>query len=129
MALSNSNINQSIYDVTCCSGSSFYDNSAINFNYSIVEDNAYNIDSCSTIKNYIRQNIDGTLDLSYDKLTYNATNRICNTLEPSGPLFNKRGMLFSKTQTNSNIFTDVKTMPSDIINYISFMIILTLLCC
>jgi hypothetical protein len=120
MALSNSNINQSIYDVTCCSGSSFYDNSAINFNYSIVEDNAYNIDSCSTIKNYIRQNIDGTLDLSYDKLTYNATNRICNTLEPSGPLFNKRGMLFSKTQTNSNIFTDVKTMPSDIINYISF---------
>ena len=117
--LANSNINQSIYDVTCCSGSSFYNNNNINFNYSVIKDNTSNITDCSNIKSIIRQSISGTIDLSYDQLIFNTTNRICNTLEPTGQLFNKRGMLFSKTESKSNIFSDPKTMPSDIINYIS----------
>ena len=118
--LTTSNINQSIYDVTCCSGSSFYNNNDINFNYSVVKDNTSNITDCLNIKSIIRQSISGTIDLSYDQSSFNTTNNICNTLEPTGQLFNKRGMLFSKTETRSNIFTDPKTMPNDIINYISF---------
>ena len=117
--LANSSIDQSIYDVTCCSGSSFYNNSNINFNYSVINTNTSNITDCSNIKNIIRQSISGTIDLSYDPLIFNATNNICNTLEPTGPLFNKRGMLFSKSESKSNIFSDPKTMPNDIINYIS----------
>ena len=117
--LANSSINQSIYDVTCCSGSSFYNNNNINFNYSVIKTNTSNIADCSNIKNIIRQSISGTIDLSYDPLIFNTTNRICNTLEPTGSLFNKRGMLFSKSESKSNIFSDPKTMPNDIINYIS----------
>ena len=117
--LANSSIDQSIYDVTCCSGSSFYNNSNINFNYSVIATNTNNITDCSNIKNIIRQSISGTIDLSYDPLIFNTTNNICNTLEPTGPLFNKRGMLFSKSESKSNIFSDPKTMPNDIINYIS----------
>ena len=117
--LANSSINQSIYDVTCCSGSSFYNNNAINFNYSVVKDNASNITDCSNIKSIIRQGISGTIDLSYDPLIFNTTNSICNTLEPTGRLFNKRGMLFSKSESNSNIFSDTKTMPNDILIFIS----------
>lgn len=119
-ALTNSNINQSIYDITCCSGSSFYDNSNINFNFNAIIDNSLNIDSCSTIKTYIRRSISGEIDLSYDSVSLNAAYNICNTLEPTGQLFNKKGMLFSKTESSFNIFTDPKTMPSDIISYISF---------
>ena len=119
MLQANSNINQSIYDVRCCSGSSFYDEITINFNYSSIIDNSYNITDCTNINNYIRQSISGTIDLSYDQLIFNTTNRICNTLNPNGTLFNKRGMLFSKTNTSYNIFTDPKSMPNDIITFIS----------
>jgi hypothetical protein len=122
--VANSNINQSIYDTTCCSGSSFYNNNDINFNYSVIKDNTSNITDCAAIKGIIQQSMGGTIDLSYDQSIFNTTNRICNTLQPPEPgtksLFNKRGMLFSKTETKFNIFTDPKTMPSDIINYISF---------
>ena len=58
--------------------------------------------------------------MSYDSVSLNAAYNICNTLEPTGQLFNKKGMLFSKTESSFNIFTDPKTMPSDIISYISF---------
>jgi hypothetical protein len=117
--LANSSINQSIYDVTCCSGSSFYNNNDINFNYSGVKDNTSNITDCANIKNIIKQSISGSIDLSYDQLIFNATNNICNTLEPTGRLFNKRGMLFSKTESKTNIFNDPKTMPNDILIFIS----------
>ena len=117
--LANSSINQSIYDVTCCAGSSFYNNNAINFNYSVVKDNTNNITDCSNIKNIIRQGISGSIDLSYDQLIFNSTNNICNTLDPRGKMFNKRGMLFSKSENKSNIFTDPKTMPNEVLNYIS----------
>jgi len=117
--LANSTINQSIYDVTCCSGSSFYNNNDINFNYSGVTDNTSNITDCSNIKNIIKQSISGSIDLSYDQLVFNATNNICNTLEPTGRLFNKRGMLFSKSESKTNIFNDPKTMPNDILIFIS----------
>jgi hypothetical protein len=119
MLQANSNINQSIYDVTCCSGSSFYNESTINFNYSAIIDNSNNITDCLNINNYIRQSISGSIDLSYDQLILNTTNRICNTLNPNAPLFNKRGMLFSKAESRFNIFTDMKTMPNDIITFIS----------
>jgi hypothetical protein len=117
--LANSSINQSIYDVTCCSGSSFYNNNDINFNYSGVKDNTSNITDCANIKNIIKQSISGSIDLSYDQQIFNATNNICNTLEPTGRLFNKRGMLFSKTESKTNIFSDPKTMPNDILIFIS----------
>jgi hypothetical protein len=117
--LANSSINQSIYDVTCCSGSSFYNNNDINFNYSLVKDNTSNITDCSNIKNIIKQSISGSIDLSYDQLVFNSTNNICNTLEPTGRLFNKRGMLFSKSESKTNIFSDPKTMPNDILIFIS----------
>lgn len=117
--LANSTINQSIYDITCCSGSSFYNNNAINFSYSGVKDNVNNITDCINIKNIIKQGISGSIDLSYDQLIFNATNNICNTLEPTGRLFNKRGMLFSKTESKTNIFSDPKTMPNDILIFIS----------
>jgi hypothetical protein len=117
--LANSSINQSIYDITCCSGSSFYNNNAINFNYSVVKDNTSNITDCTNIKNIIKQGISGSIDLSYDQLIFNATNNICNTLEPTGRLFNKRGMLFSKSEKKTNIFSDPKTMPNDILIFIS----------
>jgi hypothetical protein len=117
--LANSSINQSIYDVTCCSGSSFYNNNDINFNYSGVKDNTSNITDCTNIKNIIKQSISGSIDLSYDQQIFNATNNICNTLEPTGRLFNKRGMLFSKTESKTNIFSDPKTMPNDILIFIS----------
>lgn len=117
--LANSSINQSIYDVTCCSGSSFYNNNDINFNYSLVKDNTSNITDCANIKNIIKQSISGSIDLSYDQQIFNSTNNICNTLEPTGRLFNKRGMLFSKTESKTNIFSDPKTMPNDILIFIS----------
>ena len=117
--LANSSINQSIYDITCCSGSSFYNNNAINYNYSVVKDNTSNITDCSNIKNIIRQSISGSIDLSYNQQIFNATNNICNTLEPTGKLFNKRGMLFSKRESSTNIFSDPKTMPNDILIFIS----------
>lgn len=117
--LANSNVDKSIYNITCCSGSSFYNNNAINFNYSVIKDNTNNIRDCSNIKNIIKQGISGSIDLSYDQQIFNTTNNICNTLEQTSSLFNKRGMLFTKSESISNIFTDPKTMPIDILNYIS----------
>jgi len=119
-ALSNRNIGEGINDITCCSGSSFYDNSNINFNYSVIQDNTDNISDCLNIKRYISQPsaLSGALDVSRTVLAQ--TLRICNTLEPSGSLFNKRGMLFSKREASFNIFTDPKSMPRDILNFISF---------
>ena len=119
--LSNTNINQGINEITCCSGGqfSFYDNSYINFNYSIIQDNITNIQDCSAIKDiFNRGTISGLVDISRTVLA--ETLRICNTLEPTGQLFNKRGMLFSKSEISYNIFSDPKSMPRDIINFISF---------
>lgn len=120
LSLNNSIIDQSIYDVTCCSGSSFYDNSAIHFNYSNIKDNITNISDCSAIKGYVRQSISDGTDLSYNRDFFDVTNRICNTLEPTGQLFNKKGMLFSKTESSFNILNDRISMPIEIINFISF---------
>jgi hypothetical protein len=119
-SLTNSNIDQSIYDVRCCSGSPFYDNSNINFNYNAIIDNISNITDCSAITSYFQQNRAGIIELSYNERDLNAATRTCNTLDPSGRLFNKRGMLFSKIEASFNIFSDPKSMPSDIINYVSF---------
>ena len=113
-------IDESIFDPICCSGSSFYDNSYINFNYSAIQDNTTNITDCSNIKSYVAKSIAGSIDLSYDNLIFNRTNEICNTLETSGKLFNTRGMLFSKAETSYNIFNDPTTMPKDILTFISF---------
>ena len=119
-SLTNSNIAQSIYDVRCCSGSPFYDNSSINFNYSAITDNTSNIADCSAIRGFFQQNRAGIIELSYNERDFNAATRACSTLDPMGRLFNKRGMLFSKTEASFNIFSDQKSMPSDIINYVSF---------
>ena len=83
MLQANSNINQSIYDVRCCSGSSFYDETNINFNYSSIIDNSYNITDCTNINNYIRQSISGTIDLSYDQLIFNTTNELIVKIKKS----------------------------------------------
>ena len=120
LSLNNSIIDQSIYDVTCCSGSSFYDNSAIHFNYSFIKDNSDNISDCSAIKGYVRRSMTEGTDLSYNRDFFDVTNRICNTLEPTGQLFNKKGMLFSKTESSFNILNDRISMPIEIINFISF---------
>lgn len=120
LSLNNSIIDQSIYDVTCCSGSSFYDNSAIHFNYSFIKDNITNISDCSAIKGHVRRSISDGTDLSYNRDFFDVTNRICNTLEPTGQLFNKKGMLFSKTESSFNILNDRISMPIEIINFISF---------
>ena len=120
LSLNNSIIDQSIYDVTCCSGSSFYDNSAIHFNYSFIKDNITNISDCSAIKGHVRRSISEGTDLSYNRDFFDVTNRICNTLEPTGQLFNKKGMLFSKTESSFNILNDRISMPIEIINFISF---------
>jgi hypothetical protein len=115
-----STIDESIFAPTCCSGSSFYDNSYINFNYSVIQDNTTNITDCSNIKDYVTRGITGAIDLSYDELIFNRTNEICNTLDTSNKLYNTRGMLFYKAETSTNIFTDPTTMPKDILTFISF---------
>ena len=110
------------YDITCCSGSDFYNTNILD--YSIIADNTENKLTCANLildisntypSNY--ENKDKTLNALYNNFEYRKTKSICDTLDIGNSM---KGMLFQKSESNSDIFKDPKSLPKDILDYISF---------
>lgn len=109
---------------SCCEGETFYKSNLIN--YSSLSANINNKNTCANIERDITAKMPTDesqkakfLTLLYSNNNYLKATSICNTMDPNSATVNAKGMVFKKTETNSNVLEDPNILPKDILDLIA----------
>ena len=108
----------------CCPGSAFYNSNLLK--YTDVIDNINNKNTCAIIEKDISRYMPTSesqkarfFSMLYSNNAYMKATSICNTMDESSAIFNKKGTLFKKSEKVLNILEDPNILPKDILDMLA----------
>jgi len=121
----NMDIIENVVNMTnCCPGEAFYNSNLLN--YGNISANINNKIACANIEKDITAKMPKDeaqkarfFSILYSNNDYMKATSICNTIDTNSSILNTKGMLFKKSETNSNILEDPNILPKDILDLLA----------